>query len=128
MGSDGAFLRAAIAEGYAAFTEDTPSAEETICAEDNAFAKDDSSDRETTSTRKAALAKKVAPAQKVSHKQKVSPREKRRLTQEEGMDPVHFHRYRRAQSPEEKQFLYLDPAAGGPQPREGVPAWRGTLV
>ncbi len=133
VGSDGAFLRAAIAEGYAAFTEDTPSAEETICAENNAFAKDDGSDRETTSTRKAApakkaaLAKKVAPAQKVSHKQKVSPREKRRLTREEGMDPAHFHRYRRAQSqedqsPEEKQFLYLDPAAGGPQPREGVPA------
>ncbi|MCS4155502.1 hypothetical protein [Salinibacter ruber] len=43
------------------------------------------------------------------------------------MEPAHFHRYRRAQSqedqsPEEKQFLYLDPAAGGPQPREGVPA------
>ncbi len=133
VGSDGAFLRAAIAEGYAAFTEDTPSAEgtpsseETICAEDNAFAKDtfakgNGSDRETTSTRKAAPAKKAAPAQKVSHKQKVSPREKRRLTREEGMDPAHFHRYRRARSPEEKQFLYLDPAAGGPQPREGVPA------
>jgi hypothetical protein len=33
------------------------------------------------------------------------------------MDPAHFHRYRQAQSPEEKQFLYLDPAAGGPEPR-----------
>ncbi|MCS4119199.1 hypothetical protein [Salinibacter ruber] len=110
VGTDGAFLRAAIAEGYAAFTED------------NAFAKDNGSGKETTSTRKAAPAKKAAPAQKVSHKQKVSPREKRRLTREEGMDPAHFHRYRRARSPEEKQFLYLDPAAGGPQPREGVPA------
>ncbi len=38
------------------------------------------------------------------------------------MDPAHFHRYRRARSPEEKQFLYLDPAAGGPQTREGVSA------
>ena len=104
MGSDEAFLRAAIAEGYAAFTED------------NASAKGNGYDRETTSTRKAA------PTQKVSHKQKVSPREKRRLNREEGMDPAHFHRYRRAQSPEEEQFLYLDPAAGGPQPREGVPA------
>jgi hypothetical protein len=64
----------------------------------------------------------AASTQKVSHKQKVSPREKRRLTQEEGMDPIHFHRYRQAQSPEEKQFLYLDPAAGGLEPREGVPA------
>ena len=110
MGTDGAFLRAAITEGYAAFTKD------------NASAKGDGSGKETTSTRKAAPAKKAAPAQKVSHKQKVSPREKRRLTREEGMDPAHFHRYRRARSPEEKQFLYLDPAAGGPQPREGVPA------
>ncbi len=110
VGTDGAFLRAAITEGYAAFTKD------------NASAKGDGSGKETTSTRKAAPAKKAAPAQKVSHKQKVSPREKRRLTREEGMDPAHFHRYRRARSPEEKQFLYLDPAAGGPQPREGVPA------
>ncbi len=108
VGTDGAFLRAAIAEG-------------------NGSGKETTSTRKAAPAKKAALAKKVAPAQKVSHKQKVSPREKRRLTREEGMDPAHFHRYRRArsqedQSPEEKQFLYLDPAAGGPQPREGVPA------
>ncbi len=136
MGTDGAFLRAAFTEDTPS-AEGTPSAEETICAEDSASAKDTSakdtfakdtfakgngSDRETTSTRKAAPGKKAAPAQKVSHKQKVSPREKRRLIREEGTDPAHFHRYRRARSPEEKQFLYLDSAAGGPQPREGVPA------
>jgi hypothetical protein len=138
--SDGAFLRAAIAEGYAAFTEGTPCAGKPICAEDNASAKDNGSGRETTSARKAAPARKSAPAkkatsakksapakkaarkQRISHKQKVSPREKRRLTREEEIDPAHFHRYRQAQSPEEKQFLYLDPAAGSPEPRGDVPA------
>jgi hypothetical protein len=53
VGNDGAFLRAAIAEGYAPFTEDTPSAEETIYAEDNASAKDNGSDAETTSASSA---------------------------------------------------------------------------
>jgi hypothetical protein len=86
-----------------------------------ARSKQASPEQEAASTQKAAPAKKAAPAQKVSHKQKVSPREKRLLTREEGMDPAHFHRYRRAQSPEETQFLYLDPAAGGPEPRKSVP-------
>jgi hypothetical protein len=58
----------------------------------------------------------------LDHKQKVSAAEKRRLVRRSGGPAADdFYRYRQAESPEAKQYLYLDPAIG---PRERGPASR----
>jgi hypothetical protein len=45
----------------------------------------------------------------------VSPEEKKRLVRRhDGVEAEHFHRFRHAERPTEKQFLYLDPEEGGP--------------
>jgi hypothetical protein len=91
--NDGAFLCEAITNGYAntenQSVSDSPEAEP-------------SSDLLTTP----------------NHKQKVSPEEKKRLLRTHPeIEASHFHRFRHGDTPTEKQFLYLDPASGGPTRR-----------
>jgi len=48
------------------------------------------------------------------HKQKISPREKATLIRKDLASEEDFHRFRHGDSLTEKQFLYFDPAVGGP--------------
>lgn len=53
-----------------------------------------------------------------SHKEKISARRKEILLQRHPKtEGEHFHRFRHAENPDEKQFLYFDPAIGGPDNR-----------
>jgi hypothetical protein len=89
--NDGAWLCAAITDGYADLKETHTS--------------------KTRSSRTDNSRTSAPPA----HKQKVSPEEKKRLTRRhDGVEAGHFHRFRHGERPTEKQFLYLDPEEGGP--------------
>ena len=53
-----------------------------------------------------------------SHKEKISARRKQMLIRRHpGAKGDHFHRFRHAESPDKKQFLYFDPSIGGPNSR-----------
>jgi len=53
-----------------------------------------------------------------THKERVSARRKQALIRNRPeAKPEHFHRFRHAESPTEKQFLYFDPSIGGPDRR-----------
>jgi hypothetical protein len=53
-----------------------------------------------------------------SHKEKISARRKEILLQRHPeTEGKHFHRFRHAENPDEKQFLYFDPKKGGPKER-----------
>jgi len=65
-------------------------------------------------------AENFSPPPKPSHKQQVSPREKNALVHHyDTISPDQFHRFRYAEGPSEKQFLYFDPSIGGPDRRRG---------
>ena len=52
------------------------------------------------------------------HKEKVSARRREALLRNQPeARPEHFHRFRHAESPGQKQFLYFDPSVGGPNRR-----------
>jgi hypothetical protein len=113
----GAWLCAAITEGYANVSGNAQSRDarggetssENIPQGDQRGANRDSSGRSQT-----AGADRRLP----NHKERVSARRKQVLIHHRPeAKPEHFHRYRHAESPTEKQFLYFDPSIGGPDRR-----------
>ena len=101
--NSGAWLCAAITDGYAGFKSGRD--------ESNPSRGQDSSQKSPD-----------PPSQALEHKQKVSPENKRRLLrQRDDLEEDHFHRFRHAESPTQKQFLYFDPEKGGPE-RQRDPA------
>jgi hypothetical protein len=107
----GAWLCAAITDGYA---DCSPQAE-SVQAEDGRLDRHSGADSSET----------IPPGtdsrpdhKKPDHKQKVTAQQKRTLIRTcAKVKPEHFHRYRHAESPTEKQFLYFDPEIGGPTGR-----------
>jgi len=96
--NDGAWLCAAITDGYADLRETRTS---------------------ETCTSETRNSRTGGPPE---HKQKVSPEEKKRLIRcHNGVEAGHFHRFRHAERPTEKQYLYLDPEERGPRRKRRVP-------
>lgn len=90
--NDGAWLCAAITDGYA-------------------DVQGRSQDRSTDSSA-------GDPSTTLNHKQKVSAEEKRALVRQcAQVSAENFHRFSHPGDPSKKQFLYLDPEIGGPEPR-----------
>lgn len=59
--------------------------------------------------------KEGKPERLPEHKEKISATRKRNLVrQRPEVEPEHFHRYRCAESPSEKQFIYFAPSKEGP--------------
>jgi len=105
----GAWLCAAITDGYADLT--TAGTSEASTSEPK---------RAPGSGTSARTGHRETPSRQgrgdhPGHKTKVSPEEKKRLVRRhDGVEAEHFHRFRHAERPTEKQFLYLDPEEGGP--------------
>ena len=108
----GAWLCAAITDGYA----DCSAQAESVQAKDGQLDEHSSTGSSETSP--------PGTDSRPDHKQKVTAEEKSALIRScVGVEPEHFHRYRCAESPSEKQFLYFNPEIGGPTGR-GNPASR----
>jgi len=109
----GAWLCAAITDGYADFGKTPSSRAFNQISEDSPTGNSSREDRaKQASGSRTGSHRTGGPPE---HKQKVSPEEKKRLVRRhEGVNPEHFHRFRHPERPSEKQFLYLDPAKGGP--------------
>jgi hypothetical protein len=111
IGDDGAWLCAAITDGYADLGE----------ARSSRVPKK-SPARNSSGEAQAEQVPERSTGAPPEHKQKVSPEEKRRLVRRhDGVEAGHFHRFRHAERPTEKQFLYLDPEEGGPARKRRVP-------
>ena len=105
---DGAWLCAAITDGYADLEGGGP---------DNSRSAggDTPNGREEEETSCDS-----GRAPRSDHKQKVSAEEKRTFVRQcPGLRAGDFHRFRCAEDPARKQFLYLDPSVGGPSRKGG---------
>jgi hypothetical protein len=113
IGDDGAWLCAAITDGYADLGETRTS--ETRSSRAPNQASKESPTQNSTGKARAGHVPEPSTGGPPEHKQKVSPEEKKRLVQRhDGVEAGHFHRFRHGKSPTEEQFLYLDPGEGGP--------------
>lgn len=114
IGDDGAWLCAAITDGYADL-------EEARSSQAPNQASEESSTQNSTGKARAGHVPGSSTGAPPEHKQKVSPEEKKRLVRRhDGVEAGHFHRFRHGKSPTEEQFLYLDPGEGGPARKRRV--------
>jgi hypothetical protein len=119
IGDDGAWLCAAITDGYADLGETRTS--ETRSSRVPNQASKESPTRCSSGKAQAEHAPESRTGGPPEHKQKVSPEEKKRLVRRhDGIEAGHFHRFRHGKSPTEEQFLYLDPEEGGPARKRRV--------
>jgi len=113
----GAWLCAAVTEGYANMSGDTrkkDTREEKTPPQNSPNGGQRRSGPDSSSRSQTAGVDRPLP----THKERVSARRKQALIRHRPeAKPEHFHRYRHAESPTEKQFLYFDPSIGGPDRR-----------
>jgi hypothetical protein len=113
---DGAWLTAAIVEGYSNCHRGCPEGREEEKSTSSKERRTRRGEGTTRDSRQASSPNQLPDLP--GHKEKVSARRKRALLRHrEDTEPGQFHRFRHAESPEEKQFLYFDPATGGPSRR-----------
>jgi len=119
IGDDGAWLCAAITDGYADLRE-TRTSETRSSRAPNQASKESPTQNSAGKTRVGHVPG-PSTGGPPEHKQKVSPEEKKRLVRRhDGVEAGHFHRFRHGKSPTEEQFLYLDPEEGGPARKRRV--------